>query len=259
MSAPLYFFAGKTIADVLPNRQDFNTSLLAMYGLGYTLGSLPASGCSRSEIPEMNGPGDSSGLIVCPNTAGVPAKRTGHSPEFQEWHCVLNEPNLWIGLDKEHPPVPADLVRATILPGHPVTLADGQSYAIPVARSWMGGQVLPGEPTHATKLPTDILYDANDELVTALLPRYQNIWDRSAKWWDVFFSEAPEAKEMKFSEVLDDCLMLLGVNYRYGRREHAAMRLFNTDGSTWEQVLAAACDLPLMEANAKKNGGSTTG
>lgn len=237
MAPPLYFFPTVTLPELL-DRQRLNPSILDRYGLQDVLGDVNVAHTSRFDL-RAKGPGDKSGALVTTNTDGQPPVRAGYFPDFQDWHKVRNDPELWIGIDKEHPPTPGDLVRPSTIAGHRVTLADGHDYEVPIVRSL--------DPSGTTNLPRDMYYDAAGQFVVTLRRDYQALWDEAATVSDFFFSEEEDNRKKGFSEILRLCVLFLGVNYRYGQAEQAVLRLVNTSHSTWEQIFRAVADMPFVE------------
>lgn len=235
MSALLYFFPAVELKTLAPGER-FSREILARYGLEGVLGDLPVSACSRNNYVAAILDG-ASGAMLSPNTAGQPPVRFGYYPELQTWHKVRSDPPLWIGIDREHPPGPADLARPNMVPGHPVKLADGNLYQIAVIRS----------PVRDTCLPRDMYRDAAGEFCMSVQQEHLDLWQRSEPLWDMIYSEASDARRMAFAEILDRSIELLGVNYRYSHAEQAALRLITSGNETWEKMFQAAVDAPLVE------------
>ena len=250
MSAPLYFFPALRLADLL-GQDALNRAVLDRYGLADILGDVPVGKLSRQEMTTAAGPGSKSGSLITTNTAGQPPVRFGYHAEFQEWIKVLAEPELWVGVDKEHRPTPEDLARPNMLDGYPVTLADGNAYQVPIIRS---------VELSRGSLPREMYYGPTGEFQMEIHRDYKALWERSAEIWDFMVpddsQEPDDSKSMLFSTILDHCLAVLGVNYRYGRHEQAALRLIHTGKDTWEKVFEACIDGPFLAtvvAAAKKN------
>ncbi len=249
MAPPIYFFPG------LPERElsgpRMNPAILKQYGLTSTLGDLGLirEGVGVWSLPGA-GPSGGSGMMVTAFINGNPPPRMAYLKGQQTWTKVQNDPELWIGLDNEEPPGPDDLVRAEIISGHPVKLK-GHEYRIPVIRS----------PISETGLPEDMLYDADGQFIVALQPRWQQLWEDTGDVWDMLYTD--EHPAMAFSKILDLCLKFLGVNYRYGRFEQAALRLVDTDRNTWNQIFNAALDVPTLNevaaAQKKRNDQTEAG
>ena len=98
---------------------------IAAAGLSYALGD----GARVTYCGCRGGPDDGSGQVVAAGQAEV-----GYYPEKQRWQKIPGQ-NVFVGMDKEKPPGPDDLIRRDALDGHPVELGDGQLWSIPVARA----------------------------------------------------------------------------------------------------------------------------
>jgi len=234
MAPPLYFFPKRPVAKVFrSNDGRFQKNLLKEYELGEILGDLKRSQCACCDQSTAPGPGGHSGAIVTYNPGGVVAKRVGHYPKFIRWTKVRNEPELWLGIDREYPPTPEELARPKQVPGHPVELADGNTYQVPVIRS----------PARQTQLPRGMGYDGNGDFTMSIRPEYEPLWDRAGECWDIFYKDG--SKSTPFAELLEHSLAFLGVNYRIGRYEQSVLQLVDT--INWEPLLAAALDVPFMD------------
>ncbi len=239
MAAPLYFFPRVTL-DQLRAGPGLNRKLLDTYGLGVSLGDLrDVEKEAATFFSASAGPGDASGSFLAPLNPGRTTPRVGYYPEWQRWEKVLDEPELWIGVDREYPPGPADLARRRQMAGHPVELADGAVYEVPVIRSLRG-----------TRLPQDFYHRADRQLALEVKPAYRGLWEQTAEVWDLFFDPATDG-QLPFGRILFHALAFLAVNYRYGEREQAALRLVDT--ANWEPVLFAAVDGPFYSDAQKKS------
>lgn len=237
MSAPLYFLPGVRLTELVQDGR-LSQAILTRFELADVLADVAVGDLSKLDIT-AKGPNGSSGVMFCTNTAGQPPHRVGYFPDFQRWQNVLAQPELWIGVDKEHPPTPADLARKRLLDGHPVKLADGNTYTIPYVRS----------PVHRTALPEDMYRGPDKQFVVELQPAYQEIWDATAAAWDLIYPDTADGKEpegMFFEDILDLCIRFIRLNYRYGQSEQAVLRLVDKTRATWEETFAAAVDIPFV-------------
>ena len=251
MAAPIYFFPRVLLTELVVNER-LASPVLKRYRLDDVLGDVgDITPHCRVDLPTQ-GPADASGCLFATNIpGGQPPVRFGYYPDFQDWHKVSDDPELWIGVDREHPPGPADLQRVQLVPGYKITLADGQQYEVPVIRS--------PNPGSRTNLPQDMWWDAAGEFQVKLKQQYQSLWDLTEPVWDFFYGEDAEetSKEIPFVDVLTWCLTFLGVNYRYGRMEHMVLRLIDQTLPVCGGVLKAAIDMPwyaAYEASLKKTG-----
>jgi len=238
MAALLYFFPRVTI-DQLRAGQRLNQKLLETYGLGASLGDIRDAEREASLFfSPTAGPGGASGSFLAPLAPGRTTPRLGYYPDFQRWEKVLDESELWIGVDRESPPDPEDLARPRRIAGHRVELADGAEYEVPVIRSLRG-----------TRLPQDLYHRADRQLALEVKPGYRELWEATAEVWDLFFDPAAP-KELAFERILYHALAFLGVNYRYGDREQSVLHLIDT--GNWQDVLFAAVDGPFYADAQKK-------
>lgn len=237
MAPPIYFFPGLPESKLAGPR--LNPTTLGQYGLLGILGDVGPVPAFASVWPlPGQGPNSGGGMMLTAYPSGKAPLRLAYLKDLQTWTKVQNDPELWIGIDNEHPPGPEDLVRPETIDGHPVKLT-GNEYTVPVIRS----------PVVGTGLPEDMHYDADGEFVVALQPRWQQLWDDTGEVWDMLYAD--ERGTMAFSRILDFCLRFLGVNYRYGRFEQAAMRLVDTNHSTWNRIFCAALDVPTLDKIAE--------
>ena len=248
MAAPIYFFPRLRL-DELVQGDRLVPGLLARYGLAQVLdglGSVEQATC-RQEMTAA-GPGGASGTMLSLLTAGKPPLRFGHYPQFQRWQKVRSEPELWIGVDTEHPPGPADLARPTLLDGYPVRLADGQEYVVPIIRS--------PDPAVGTHLPRDVYQDADGQWQIEVARKYETVWEESGRFWDFYVGN----ESMPLVELIGYAIRFLGVNYRYGPQEHAVLRLVQSGPEGTGKLLEAVFDWPHVESmlSAQKKSESPT-
>jgi len=242
MAAPVYFFADALMRDMIDQTR-FRSAFLHGRGVEHVFSDVLPQHCSRFESRAL-GPGGKSGCFVVVNTAGVPPLRAGYYPDQQAWTQIRKDPDTWIGIDKEHPPTPVDLVRPKVIAGWDVLLGDGNQWTVPVIRS----------VEHLTNLPRDMFYDADGEFHLEIAGQYKDLWDQAGKAWDVLHGYFASEEGVKYSEILELCLTFLGVNYRIGRMEQSALRLVTTSPDTWMEILGAVCDVRFSEmlATAEK-------
>ena len=242
MAAPIYFFPAVRIADLAPpDASGLSGVILKRYGLEHTLGDVKVSQLCRQELATAAGPGGKSGTMICTNTAGEPPVRFGYHVDFQEWTKVRSDPELWVGVDKEHRPTPADLARPNLLDGHSVTLADGNTYQVPILES---------PDASRPSLPLDMYHDETGAFTVKVHGDYAALVD-TAQEVRAFLMETGEetgetSQTMAFSRILYHCMEILGANYRYGTMEQPVLRLVNTGRSTWNRVFEAALDVPFI-------------
>lgn len=260
MAPPLYFFARRQLGDVVRDGR-LLPSLLAESKLDATFSDVTSAGqCAINEIA-THGPGGASGVLVTiiPASGEVP-KRIGYQPDFQAWQQATKTPggqDLWIGLDREHPPTPADLLRSdfrrsqhgVIVASHQgfsLTLADGNLWTVPVIRR---PAIVAKHGRRTSDLPTDIGWDIEGRFAETLKPQFQPLFDEAAALVGLFYEDDGRPRDGNFEISVEDglrwCLRLLGVNYRYGPHEQNLLRAID-QSNVW-LVLGLAVDTPLMQ------------
>lgn len=242
MSAPLYFLPGIFTAQLAPGGK-LSRSLLAARGLGEVFEDVrELDDLARIDMSAL-GPGNQSGMIISalPVESREPPRRIGYYPQDPaiEWHSFDNG-SLWIAIDTQNPPTPADLARSKQLQGHAVEMADGQQWIVPVLRRWPSG----------SGLPQDWEFDDAGQFVQRIKARYRQLWDRSA-WVHALHYDAATENRVDLAEALQFVLDCLALNYRIGRNEQRLCHLVDT--TNWETALGATVDLPkVMQALAQK-------
>lgn len=193
-------------------------------------------GAALTHIGVSAGPGGKRGLIAAAEVAD--ATRVGYYPDAQRWRPVANEA-YWQGFYRDDPPGPADLARSEQIGGHTVTLADGNDWLVPVARSFPAG----------TRLPRALVLGPDGQLVMEALPRYAEI---SADAERVFAAFIEQDESLSYQDLWDIAARALAINYRLGPWELSALRLLDTNNV--QDVLSALIDMPsILEAmEAKK-------
>lgn len=243
MAPPIYFFP-KMQLDGLIGNDRFKTAVLRKYGLDTVLDGIDSIEAStwRQEMTSA-GPGGASGSMLGLLAQGKPPLRTGYVPAFQTWTKTRNEPELWLGIDTEHPPGPADLQRDSMIAGYPVRLSDGREYEVPIIWSL--------DPACMTNLPQQAFWDADDEFVVRISPASRELYEEAVTFAGRYF----DGESMTVSELMGYGIRCLGVNYRYGKGEHGVLNLIDTSTESIEEVLRLSINCPWldkMEAAQKK-------
>ena len=275
----------------VPSFEDLKTA-----GLGYAFDvGADADQKSLAHRGVQGGPDGGKGILVA--SVSADQRAIGYHPDRQTWRKLAgkSQHRVWVGHDKENPPAPADLVRAELLPGHEVKLADGHHYTIPVARGIAAGDN--GELSgwyHALPRSVD-LDDAGQWTYGDVLPRYRWLWELALGWfdvwWEAFFrveesetdgeqeddSQGPAArgegrdsektlalKLYDLSELATAATAVLAANYRVGKTEVVMLGLFDGEGPMRE-ILGALIDWPFVvswfkkKADADSAAASSTG
>ena len=131
--------------------------------------------------------------------------------EGQTWYeCRprggLPKGRAWLGFETKNPPRPCDLERTNKHVGQPLTMADEQAWLVPLVR----------------ELPQIYCYDDAGDVATRFnVPRYQDLFDRTADWCERIHA-ASEGKtqgdrysfQYDGADYFDYVGKLLGLNYR---------------------------------------------
>lgn len=232
-------------------KKDTPEKLSAEYGLVKRIGSGPAyRGCRFS----VKG-----GRPVLPGTDGAETEHDGtvlgatsdiaFKPDVQTWKRVEWEgsPVYWLGYGTKEVPGPDDLVRDEVVMGHAVTLADGNDWIVPVARSFREG---------LTCLPEDLRMGADGKLQRSVKAAYRELFDRASAVAEPAYSQGfYEIDEEESYRLVVDAL---AVNYRVGLAEVNALGLLDT--RTRHAALGALIDQPtflelMKQFEAEQAGG----
>lgn len=257
MAAPLYFFAKRSLADVVRDDR-LSPALLNECGLAQTFADIKSvrRQCSLFDIT-TKGPSGSSGvfLYALPPDREAP-KRCNFQPQFQEWREVHKSAGLWIGQDIEEPVRPRDLLReggSTDIDGDPTAphrgwpleLADGRRYTVPVIRR---PDVVARHGREITNLPEDIGWDENGRFVQTVKREYLQIWEDAGRLCDFFFDAEGRHRRGDFEISVEDglrwAIRILQLNYRYDA--HLQNLLHLIDKTNVFAILGMAIDAPLV-------------
>lgn len=249
MAPPIYFFEKLSRAQLAPENR-LSSAILAERGLAGVLDDVTdvRRECWLYEHT-LAGPGGHSGaMLVALPVDQEPPVRLRYAPDFQTWHNFGN--GLWVGLDTEYQPTPADLRRhRKLISGYTVALAPGPM-VVPVIRNPDGG----------SSLPTAWRYNAAGQIEEEVIAAYRDLWESGQAVLDLYGSDLAAASVDK-TWAVDRCLAALGLNYRVGRIEQNLLGL--VDSETWLTILGATADWltfrAVFEARqattaAKKNG-----
>ena len=231
MAPPIYFFPGIQKHQLAPEGKLSSAMLAGCGDLERTFADI-ADVRKDASLSELSGPGPggSSGcLLTALPPIGEPPIRLHYAPDFQVWRQFGK---VWVGIDKEHPIRPADLMRKKQFQGYEIELA-GQVWTIPVIRDPQGG----------TGLPKDWTYDEGGQVVERIKSTYIALWtafERAA--WLFYDADGPWPLAMQLQEAIELCVQALSLNYRFGRIEQNLLGL--VDSESWFVILAAAVDEP---------------
>ena len=219
------------------------------------LGLLDVLACPRAFGEAPKGPDDGAGCMI----ARSPASRgtvpeLAYRPEDQEWR-ECGGGKWWLGWYRQSPPRPMDLERSrSELMGYRVKLGDGDSWLVPVARSFPEG----------CPLPKSLVLGSDGESVTEqLLGEYVEFSKRAERLWGWFCADnglaelAPgdHGERPDYAWRLGTVAMALGLVYHVSRWEVGMTGLVTSDNI--REVERAIFDWPEAEAlvaAAKKKG-----
>ena len=154
----------------------------------------------------------------------------GYYPEKQTW-CQILDGRMWLGWETENPPTPIDLQRKELHNGHPVTLADGNTWIVPVIRTLIG----------QTTLPTVFGCNASGQVVREkVLPAFKRLWDLTQRLYKAVqgFDESLISGE----ETIELLCSGLAMNYRVSFWEVMNLGILTTENK--QLVFGAMIDFP---------------
>lgn len=210
------------------------------------------------------GPDGGDGLVLAAHPKpGIVAPRLAYAREQQTWHRVEAPPDpgapgpvdppgsaYWFGWWSESaspaspaPPGPEDLERRQVLPGHRVTLGDGNDWLIPAIHA------------PRTAIPHTMRLGADRSWRLEPLPEYAAIMAEGAHWYRVAAGELDPPPRSEWAEF---ACRLLALNYRVSPWEISALGLLRASDDQYAAVVAAALDFPAVaaEAEAQKKTGT---
>jgi len=197
-------------------------------------------GLMVSQAGVLKGPGEKPGTILCAwpfymKATEVPVVTI--NKDAQGWVDVGD--GIWLGFEKEAMPTPAELQSQDLVPGHKVTMNDGNQWHIPCARRVNGTTYLP----QVMQMSPDgqVTYKVKAEY-RQLVKDAETVWDGLIEQWDA----APQGSDERvtLNMTLDDAMLYriginaLRVNYRVGLHEINLLELFDTNRSLIELSLA---------------------
>jgi len=206
---------------------------LGKVGLGYLA---PANTPARSA---SNGPGGKSGVTfaVVPHGSDVP-QNIGFYPNKQTWTQIPGT-ETWLGYVTDAPPGPKDLLRDDAMGGHTVRLEDGNEWHIPVACYF----------DRSTPFPRKVKWTADGWEVGGVAAKYEQLYGLASEFWDKIFEG--KGKDVTINTEINVAALALGLNYRIGPPEIAALELLTTFNT--EEIVKKILDMDLFLDFVKKN------
>ena len=219
MSSFVYYLSGEI---------SLNDKIIKKHELEYLF---DGSSCSKATQTTQKGPDGLSGLCFCfEGDISLSVLMDGI-----EW-AKLND-KTYVGYNVKHLPTPDRLLKKNITPGnHIVTLADNNSWIVPVARHINGSSQFTS-------------WDRVDgEWVSGnVMVEHRELFDKACEIWDTLVSGE---KEVVLTDVLDTAVLALSKNYRASYIEFAKMGTLTTSSAA--EVCKALCDWPALEELKKK-------
>lgn len=163
---------------------------------------------------------------------GGQAPAVGYYAVKQTWHKILGG-KMWLGWETENPPTPIDLQRSEQFDGHPVTLADGNTWIVPVVRTLLGGAALPA------------IYGCDDNgnmVKDTVLPRFARLWDLTQRLHAAITSQPIDPGLISEEETAELLCAGLALHYRVSRWEVLRMGLLSAENQ--QLVFGAMIDFP---------------
>ena len=189
-------------------------------------------------VEVLSGPDGNSGCaFTAPNYDGdsPPPKVDG-----LDWAPIPGKP-LWLGVDPEDLPGPADLVRPWQFDGYDVRLGDGRLWRLPVARAVDG----------STTLPRKLAWDGSSWQPGDVLPLYRELFAAAAAVWDTLLAAGEgKAARVTLSDECDLVTRALACNYRVGPAEVSALGLLTSEVEI--EAVRAVIDWPGFTELKKK-------
>lgn len=229
MSAIWWYLPGVTRAAAVI-RDELSRSVLRTAGLDRVLDDVRRvpDHCLAQDLP--TGPDGGPGLLLYPiPVSGDIPRKPGYDPAHQTWRksSVARCPSSvatdhgprttdnppWLGYDPDAPPAPCDLERRALIGGYQIEDAHDQTWHVPVLRAVKNPR---------GRLGVSFSWDESDTPRIGVDPRYAELWDRSARAWDLV-DKATSVDVATFAQDFsdeDDVFLLtylldaLAVNYR---------------------------------------------
>lgn len=212
MSAFFYFLESITPHELAPSGR-IDRAVLASHGLDDVLSDVRDVPDQAIITPTAKGPSGLPGVLLFPVTPDsvpkIPAMHDG-----QQWfHMQIGNrkgPAPWIGILPDSPPRPEELLRTPNFPGYHVADRHGRSWSVPIIR---------GLDRPYGTLPTDFEWGDDDFTPRPVLrQRYQQLWDDSARVWDLCYENGTH-QQLADPWVASFVARVLSINHRLGPRE----------------------------------------
>jgi hypothetical protein len=242
-----YFIPGVSKEQLAPN-SELDRDLLRKFGLDETLTDVKKVPAHAAVANVTHGPDGQAGVVIAPVSKHKGTPAVTYDPRLQKWEPVATR--YWIGalrqyFTRQERPSPEDLERWELVGGFDVPDANGQAWNIPIGRAAHHGS----EFGH---LPQSFTIDPDTgEVKEHLLDSYTWLWELSGQIRDWYFKSVPPPAEASpeekaafdpphFNALVKMAAKLLGVNYRIGTAELAALHKMGVPLLTQNSVHAFA-------------------
>ncbi len=193
--------------------------------LQYAIGRSVTSGGVSNKFPS----GKAGVIFADPDRHA--GKTVGYYPDQQTWRKLPNvegRPECWVGYWNDAKPGPGDLARSKQLRGMPVELADGQTWEVPIVRSFDGAR-----QEWTNQLPAAWAADEHGNLVPGGEPKaiYRHLWDLTAPLADKILAIA-SGEDVEWPDdahVGKVVTALLQVNYSVSAAEIGMLEIVGGD------------------------------
>ena len=195
-----------------------------------------------------DGPGGSSGTLLCGGAFRDALHRVGYYPEQQDWRRVPNT-TRWIGWYRDELPTPDELERRDVLPYNSTELNE-QQWKIPKGLRFDGERFVSALPQ---------VLDLNDEgkwVSGGVEQKYRGLFESALLFWDSISGAIDEENEAELTidDLAERCVSAIAANYRVSCIECACLGML-TDANL-SRIVSAVVDLPAFrkyaDANKKK-------
>lgn len=202
----------------------------------------------------MRGPnGAGAGQVIC-DAGAMSADQCQLALDKQTWAAIY-DPKIENVVDRPQvgryndsgEPDPAKLQRATMLPGHPVTLGNGSVWVAAIARAWDDEN-----NWFYPKLPHSLAYDpaTGKWAPTTVAKNYRRFSELAFAYAEAENAALAEGAEyFEFVDVDELAFAALSVNYRIGQAEFGLFPdadLYSVE--VRRELIRAALDIPTIDA-----------
>lgn len=201
--------------------------------------------CGWQEI-QSGGPDNQAGFVFRVLAKGSSEDAAPVITKTTDW--VRASDRVWFSCDV---PTPDELLlhRMVAVPTHPVLLGDGNVWDVPRIRRTISADgywvAILGQ---RCELPHRVRRTWDGELSFDPVPKFQPLWQQSLKMAQ---AQAGEPVSVSWEELLDFCLGVLGLRYRFTDLMARAFPDVLDSEALW-RVAKAACGFDLVEAEFQK-------